>query len=285
MHRRLHTWLDIRFWGIIPALLWTLFFFLVPLLIMVMYSFWKLINYRVVPVWTLENYLHFFSKSFYRLSLWNSLVVTFWTVVISVLLAFPLAYTIAFKIPQRYQRFCLIATVVPFWTSYVIRSYSWLTVLAEKGVINSLLLRMGLLDHPFQVVYTRTATVIGFVHFFLMLLTLTIYASLVQIPPAYFRAAADLGAGRIKTFCYITLPLSLPGVMVGAFLTFVITFGDYITPQILGGNRELLLSQAIMLEIQHRVDYPMASTLGVIMMVVLGLGFWGFFKYLKAERW
>ena len=146
--------------------------------------------------------------------------------------------------------------ILPFWTSYVIRSYSWLLVLSENGVINQILLASGLLDAPIGFGNSRGATVLGFVHFFVMLLTLTIYANLVQIKESYRKAAADLGASPLQTFLHVTLPLSLPGVAVGAFLTFVLAIGDYITPQILGGGRELLLPQAIMLQIEPRRRFP-----------------------------
>jgi spermidine/putrescine transport system permease protein len=135
------------------------------------------------------------------------------------------------------------------------------------------------IDPGIQLASNRTGTVIGFVHFFTMLLTLTIYASLVQIPASYLRAAADLGASAWQAFWRVTLPLSLPGVVVGAFLTFVLAIGDYITPQILGGNRELLMPQAIMLQVGRQADFPMAAALSLILMLVVGLA------YVVCARW
>ncbi len=127
--------------------------------------------------------------------------------------------------------------MVPFWTSYVVRSYAWSLVLAKRGVLNGWLGDLGL---PLvDLANSRAATVIGFSHFFTMLLTLTIYASLVQLPPNLRRAAADLGAGPLQIFRFIVWPLALPGVMVGAFLTFALCIGDYMTPQILGGGNDL----------------------------------------------
>ena len=181
--------------------------------------------------------------------------------VISVLLAYPFAWILAEQVPERWQRLALMLAVLPFWTSYVVRSYSWLLVLAQNGVVNDALLAPGLVAEPLQLANTRTATVIGFVHFFVMLLTLTIYANLKQLSPSYRKAAADLGAGPVRTFIHVILPLTLPGVMVGAFLTFVLAIGDYITPQILGGNNELLMPQLIMMQIGRRGDFPLASAL------------------------
>lgn len=257
----------------LPAILWTTLFFLLPLFIMVAYSFWRKVGTSTIREWTLVNYQSFFASDALRLSLINSLEVTLLVTVISVLLAYPLAYILAYQVSPRWQGLALLMAVLPFWTSYVVRSYSWLLVLSETGVISRFLQFTRVLSEPVSFANSRTGTVIGFVHFFIMLLTLTIFSSLNQIPPNYRRAAYDLGASAWKTFFRITLPLSLPGVAVGAFLTFVLCIGDYITPQILGGNRELLLPQAIMLQISRRADFPMASAMSLVLMLVITLLF------------
>jgi spermidine/putrescine transport system permease protein len=174
--------------------------------------------------------------------------------------------------------------VLPFWTSYVVRSYAWLLVLAPEGVVNRALMAWGWIAEPLELAFTPSASVIGFVHFFVMLCTLTIYASLVRIDPKLRLAAADLGASRWQTFARITLPLSAPGVAAGAFLTFVITIGDYVTPQILGGNTELLLPQMILMQIQRRADIPMASALSVAMMACVTLAYFALARWLTARR-
>jgi spermidine/putrescine transport system permease protein len=187
-------------------------------------------------------------------------------------------------VPERWQRLALILAILPFWTSYVVRSYSWLLVLAEQGIVNDWLVALGVFSAPLQLANTRTATVTGFVHFFVMLLTLTIYASLRQLGPNYRRAAADLGAGPLQTFVHIILPLTLPGIMVGAFLTFVLTVGDYITPQILGGNNELLMPQLIMMQIGRRGDFPLASALSLLLMAVVSVAYIVSARWLRIER-
>jgi spermidine/putrescine transport system permease protein len=165
-----------------------------------------------------------------------------------------------------------------------VRSYSWLLVLSEGGIVSNFLLDFGITQDPVSFANNRGATVVGFVHFFVMLLTLTIYANLVQLSPSYRKAAADLGAGPVRTFIYVILPLTLPGIMVGAFLTFVLCIGDYITPQILGGNRELLLPQTMMLQISRRSDFPMASALAMVLMVVISLVYIACARWLKLDR-
>jgi spermidine/putrescine transport system permease protein len=263
-----------------PAILWTLIFFAVPFLAMGVVSLYP----KGAAGPSLANYIQFFENPSYWRALTNSVEVTAIVTVVSILLAYPFAWILAFLIPERWQRLALMVAVLPFWTSYVVRSYSWLLVLAEKGVVNSALVDLGLLAEPFQLANTRTATVIGFVHFFVMLLTLTIYANLKQLSPNYRRAAADLGAGPVQTFIYVILPLTLPGIMVGAFLTFVLAIGDYITPQILGGNNELLMPQLIMMQIGRRGDFPSASALSIILMALVTLAYLACARWLKLER-
>jgi spermidine/putrescine transport system permease protein len=271
-------------WGFIgPGLLWTVAFFVVPLLVMVAYSLFQRVGGRIVTDLSLSNYISFFSKPYHLKALVNSLEVTLITTIISVLLAYPLAYILAFRVPPRWQRIALMMAILPFWTSYVVRSYSWLLVLSGNGVISNVLQWLGIVQGPISLANSRAATVLGFVHFFTMLLTLTIFANLVQISPNYRKAAADLGASSWQAFWRITLPLSIPGVMVGAFLTIVLTLGDYITPQILGGFREVLLPQAIMLQIQRLADFPMASAMSLVLMVVISIIFLMFSRWLKIE--
>ncbi len=276
---------NIKGWGFIgPGLLWTIAFFAVPLLIMAAYSLFQRVGGRIVTDLSLSNYIAFFSKPYQLKALVNSLEVTLITTIISVILAYPLAYILAFRVPPRWQRIALMMAILPFWTSYVVRSYSWLLVLSGNGVISNVLQWLGLVQNPISLANSRAATVLGFVHFFTMLLTLTIFANLVQISPSYRKAAADLGASNWQAFWRITLPLSIPGVMVGAFLTIVLTLGDYITPQILGGFREVLLPQAIMLQIQRLADFPMASAMSLVLMVVISIIFLMFSRWLKIER-
>lgn len=274
-----------RGWAFVgPAVLWTLAFFIVPFVIMIAYSLWQRSGNALVKVWNLDNYAGFFAKSHFVDGLINSLEITALVTVISILLAYPLAWIIAERVPRRWQRLALLLAILPFWTSYVVRSYAWLLVLSRGGYLNQFLLGTGIIDSPLEIAATRAATVTGFVHFFVMLLTLTIYANLVQLSPNYRRAAADLGASPLQTFRHVILPLTLPGIMVGAFLTFVLCIGDYITPQILGGNNELVLPQIIMLQITRRADFPTAAALSIILMLVITLAYLACARWLKMER-
>jgi spermidine/putrescine transport system permease protein len=268
-------------WGLVsPALAWTLVFFVLPLAAMAVVS----LTSHETGEFGFANYTQFFTSPSYFQAMVNSLEVTALVTLLSVVLAYPFAWILAEMVPERWQRLALLLAVLPFWTSYVVRSYSWLLLLAEKGVINDTLMDLGAVSQPLHLANTRTATVIGFVHFFVMLLTLTIFANLKQLSPSYRRAAADLGAGPLRTFAFVILPLTLPGIMVGAFLTFVLAIGDYITPQILGGNNEVLMPQLIMMQIGRRGDFPLASALSLILMAVVTIAYVACARWLKIER-
>jgi spermidine/putrescine transport system permease protein len=272
-------------WGLLaPALLWTAAFFILPFLGMLALSFARMDGREVVPALDPGNYARILTDPTMLGALWNSLEITAVVTVISIVLAYPLAAIIAFRVPARWQRLALLLAVLPFWTSYVVRSYSWLLVLGQNGVVNKALIGLGVIAEPLEIASTRTATVIGFVHFFVMLLTLTIYANLIQLPPNYARAAQDLGASRWQTFRHVILPLTLPGVVTGAFLTFVLCIGDYITPQILGGNTELTLPQLIMLQLGRSGNFPLASALSVVLMAVVTLAYFVCNRWLRLDR-
>ncbi len=267
-----------------PALLWVLAFFVLPFAGIVALSFARMEGRVVEHGLFFDNYARFWADPAIFKGLIVSLEITLVVTVISILLAYPLAWIIAMRVPDRWQRLALLLAVLPFWTSYVVRSYSWLLVLGKNGVLNKALMGMGLIAEPLEIAATRTATIIGFVHFFVMLLTLTIYANLRQLPQNYARAAADLGAGPFATFRHIILPLTLPGVITGAFLTFVLCIGDYVTPKILGGGNELTLPEIIMLQLGRQGDFPMASALSVILMAVVTLAYFASARWLRLDR-
>ncbi len=274
-----------RGWGFVaPALLWTLAFFIVPFLVMGAMSFATLEGRSLVWGFHLDNYIELATRAYLWRAILVSLEITLTVTVVSVVLAYPLAAIIAFRVPPQWQRLALLLAILPFWTSYVVRSYAWLLVLAREGLINQTLMNIGLIAEPITLANTRFATVTGFVHFFVMLLTLTIYANLVQLSPNYRRAAMDLGANAFQTFRHVILPLTLPGIATGAFLTFVLCIGDYVTPQVLGGNNELTMPQVIMVQLGRRADFPLASALAIVMMAIVTLAYLASARWLRLDR-
>jgi spermidine/putrescine transport system permease protein len=263
----------------LPAVGWILLFFAAPLAIMAVYSLMPLDAEGKLGPLSLDGYRAFFAEGAYTAALLNSVVMTAVVVVCSTLLAYPFAYAIAYLVPRRWQRLALIMAILPFWTSYVVRSYAWLLALSPVGVVNQFLLALHLIDRPLHLAYNPQATELGFIHFFIMLNALTIYANLVQINPHYALAARDLGASAGRCFLAVTLPLSIPGVAVGAFLTIVLCIGDFVTPQILGGFRGLLLPQVVMMQIQRQLNLPMASVMSLVLTLVVAIA------YVLMQRW
>ncbi|GBQ23975.1 spermidine/putrescine ABC transporter permease [Acetobacter estunensis NRIC 0472] len=262
----------------LPALAWLATFFAAPLLAMIVISLRDSATGQI----GIGNFTRIFMEKSYESALLNSVALTATVTVASLLLAYPLAYSIVTVLSRRMQRVALTFAVLPFWTSYVVRSYAWLLVLAPTGFLNRLLLALGLIHTHLRLAYTPTATEIGFVHFFIMLDTLTIYASLVQINPRLALAARDLGASSLRTFLTVTLPLSVPGIAVGAFLTIVLCLGDYVTPQILGGMRAIVLPQTVMMQIQKHLDLPMASAMSLVLTLIMALAYLGLRRFLDA---
>ncbi len=274
-----------RGWGFVaPALLWTAAFFVIPFVVMGAMSLATLERRTLIWGFHLDNYVELFSKAYLLRAVVVSLEITLTVTIVSVILAYPLAWIIAYRVPKRWQRMVLLLSILPFWTSYVVRSYSWLLVLAREGVVNQWLMSLGVISEPITLASTRFATVTGVVHFFVMLLTLTIYANLVQLSPNYRRAAMDLGANAFQAFRHVILPLTLPGIVTGAFLTFVLCIGDYITPQILGGNNELTVPQIIMIQLGRRADFPLASALSVVLMGIVTLAYLASSRWLRLDR-
>ncbi|QPM92236.1 ABC transporter permease [Pseudooceanicola algae] len=275
----------LRGWGFAaPALLWTLAFFVVPFAVMAAMSLATLEGRTLIWGLHFDNYRALAEKAYLWRAVLVSVEITLTVTLLSVCLAYPLAWIIAFRVPQRFQRLALLLAILPFWTSYVVRSYAWLLVLAREGVVNKALLTLGLIAEPITLANTRFATVTGFVHFFTMLLTLTIFANLIQLSPNYRRAAMDLGASAFQTFRHVVLPLTLPGIVTGAFLTFVLCIGDYITPQILGGNTELTVPQVIMVQLGRRADFPLAAALAIVLMGIVTLAYLACARWLRLDR-
>jgi spermidine/putrescine transport system permease protein len=212
----------------------------------------------------------------------NSIEIAAAVTLFSVALAFPFAWIVAEMVPPRWQRLALALAVVPFWTSYVVRSYAWSLVLARQGVLNGGIEALGL--PALALANSRAAVLIGFTHFFTMLLVLTIYAALIRLPPNLKRAAADLGAGPSSTFRHVVWPLALPGVATGAFLAFALTIGDYVTPQILSGGRDLSLPQLVMLNLSRRGDIAAASALSLALMGAVTVAYLAAAGFMRGPR-
>ena len=230
----------------LPAVLLLGGFFLVPLGIIVVYSFWQVIDYNVVHHWTLDNYRYFFSVGAYVTTMWKTLLVSLVATAIALGLAFPFAYWLSRYVPRRLRVPLLILVVVPFWTSYLLRVYSWLTILGEKGVINRFLQWLGITHHPLGVfLYDRPAVILVLVYLYFPFAALTLYSSIERFDWDQLRAAMDLGATPLRAIRRILVPQIRPGIVTAVIFVFIPILGEYLTPQIVGGTGGVMIGNLV----------------------------------------
>jgi spermidine/putrescine transport system permease protein len=253
-----------------PTLLVMLFSMCVPFGLMVVMSFWTQSGYEFDTNFTLLNYEKITSTPVYSQLLMRSLWISAACTLATVLIAYPMAYYVAFHVHRRKMMWIILMTL-PFWTSYLLRIFSWKVILGFNGVINSGLMGMGIIDKPLEfLLYNPTAVVITLTHAWVAFAILPIYISLEKIDKSLLEAATDLGDGPIARFFRVTLPLSLPGVIAATILIFVPTVGDYVTPAMVGGPNGLMIANLITAHFGIINNWPGGSALAIIMMLVVG---------------
>ena len=252
-----------------PTLLIVLLGLLFPLLILLTLSFWKQDYVNLIQTFTLTNYADFFRKKIYYLILYRSIRISAFVMFVTVILAYPLAYFIAFHV-QKNKIMWIILVTIPFWTSYLLRVFSWKVILGYNGVINSSLISLGILTEPLQfLLYNPIAVVITLAHAWAAVAILPIYVSLEKIDRSLIEAARDLGENAVMTFLRVTLPLSLPGVIAASLLVFIPTVGDYVTPALVGGPRGLMIGNIIQSMFGKALNWPLGAALSIITMLTV----------------
>lgn len=192
--------------------------------------------------------------------------VSILTTVLCILIGYPLAYFLA-MLPTRVAGVFMLAVLLPFWTSLLVRTYAWLVLLQKKGLLNDLAMQLGLWDTPLKLVHNMTGTLIGMAHIMLPFLVLPLYGAMRKIERDKMHAAANLGASPVQAFWKIFFPLSLPGLVAGSLIVFVLCLGFYVTPAVLGGGRVLMVSTQITAILENQFDWGAASALGVVLLV------------------
>jgi spermidine/putrescine transport system permease protein len=264
---------------ILPAWIALGIFFLAPLVLMLAVSFAERGTYGgIEPVGNLWAYLRSgaflgnYIRSFGALYLWigwRSLWMAALTTALAVVVSFPIAYYLAILAPARWKGLLLGLVVVPFWTSFLIRTYAWMFILRTEGLLNHVLMGTGLLHHPVELLYTQTAVLIGLVYGELPFMILPLYASLEKLDRSLLEAAADLGAGGAGSFCRVTLPLTLPGLAAGVVLVFVPSLGQFVVSDLLGGARSMLLGNLIQNQFAVARNKPFGSALAFELMAAV----------------
>ena len=242
-----------------------------PVIILTTLSFWKQDYVDIIRTFTFENYFAFFEKKIYYLILYRSIRISAFVTLVTIVLAYPLAYFIAFHV-QKNKIMWIILVTIPFWTSYLLRVFAWKVILGYNGVINSGFMSLGLISEPLEfLLYNPTAVVITLAHAWAAVAILPIYVSLEKIDRSLIEAARDLGESAFMTFLRVTLPLSLPGVIAASLLVFIPTVGDYVTPALVGGTRGIMIGNIIQSMFGKALNWPLGAALSIISMLTVTL--------------
>ena len=247
-----------------PAILWLLLFIVAPLVIVLVVSLATRGTYgRTIYDFTPANFLRAFDP-LYLGAYWRTLWIASTTTLLCAVVSYPVAYYLAMRAPERWKRTLLVLTVIPFWTSFLIRTYAWILLLRSEGVINSALMSTGLIGAPLKLLYSDFAVLVGQVYGELPFMILPIYVALDRLDVRLLEAAQDLGANRFWTFVKVTLPLSRPGLIAGIVLVFIPSLGAFITPDLLGGAKSLMIGNLIQNQFAQ-LNQPFGSALSLIL--------------------
>ena len=251
---------------IYPYVVWIFIMIVVPMLLIVLYAFTTAGNEVTTFRFTLENFTRFFQDAVFLDVLGRSLVIAVLTTVICVRIGFPIGYAISIR-PERSNMFWVLIITMPTWINMMVRTYAWVGILQDNGLINSILGLFGI--GPVKMMYTTFAVVLGMVYNFIPFMILQIHTSLTKMDKSYLEAAADLGADRVQSFLRVTLPLSLPGVLSGITLVFLPAVSSFFIPKLLGGGQYVLIGNVIETQFLTSGDWNFGSAISLIMAVII----------------
>ncbi len=215
-----------------------------------------------------ENFVFLTQDSLYWKAYLSSLQIAFFSTVLTLLVGFPIALGMA-NAPERWRPMLMLMIILPFWTSFLIRIYSWMGILNQEGLLNQLFLWVGVIDDPLKMLNTNFAVYIGIVYTYLPFMVLPIYATLEKLNPALLEAAEDLGCNHTQSFWLVTVPLSKPGVIAGCFLVFIPALGEFVIPSLLGGSQTLMIGKVLWEEFFSNRDWPVASAVAIVLLLIL----------------
>lgn len=251
---------------VIPYIVWIILMIVMPMALIALYSFTEQGNSIISFSFTLEHYIKFFTDQDFLLILWRSIVIALKTTVICLLLGYPIAYFIA-NSKERVQNLLVLGITLPTWINMLVRTYAWIGLLSEDGLISKILGIFGLGDK--QLLYTEGAVLLGMVYNFLPFMILQINTSLCKMDHSLLEASADLGANRMQTFLHVTLPLSLPGVINGVTLVFLPAVSSFFIPKLLGGGQYFLIGNLIENQFITVGEWNFGSAISMIMAVIM----------------
>ncbi len=268
--------MSLRQWFLLPARATQVLFFAIPLGIVVLLSLLTRGDYgSAEQPWTAESYTRLFDP-LYLAILWRSVWMATAATTISIALGFPLALYISRA--HRYRALLLQLVILPFWTSFLVRTYAWLFILRDTGVVNTVLQKIGIIHQPLPLLYNDGAVLLGLVYGYLPFMVLPIYASLERIDPALPEAAADLGASPLSIVFKVIAPLAQPGILAGSILVFIPCLGAYLTPDLMGGGRTVMVGNLVQNQFTTARDWPFGSAVSLALMALTSLLLYFFLK-------
>jgi spermidine/putrescine transport system permease protein len=256
-----------------PLLLWMAAFVVAPTLIMLVYSFSQRDELgQVVFDFSLSSYARVFDPTYLKILL-RSVLYAAITTAICLAVGYPVAYFVG-RAPARTRSKLLLAIMIPFWTSFLIRTYAWMTILKSEGLLNAALLSLRVISQPLDILYSAPAVIIGLVYSYLPFMILPIYGSVEKLDGAIVEAAFDLGAGPVRAFLDVIMPLTRPGIMAGVMLVFIPAIGMFAITDLLGGARVPMIGNVIQNQFGQARDWPFGAALGMLMLVLFAASFW-----------
>jgi putative spermidine/putrescine transport system permease protein len=232
---------------------------------------------------SLANYARIFQEAIYWDTFALTFKISFLVTLLSIVMGFPIAYA-ASRLHGFWANLVLICVILPFWTSVLVRSYAWLVLLQRRGLVNQTLMDLGIIDQPLTLMHNTTGTVIGTLHVMLPFMVLPLYSVMKKIPQDLMQASESLGAKPFYTFRRVFLPMAAPGIMAGSILVFVICLGFFITPELLGGGRTILVSMLVQRNVELYHAWGAASAVGLVLLFVVFLIFWVINRFIPIER-
>lgn len=284
--QRLGRWAQSRWRTIIVVIpfAWLLLFFLAPFFIVAKISvaelaiasppFTQMIEWADGGIVTIrivfDNFIYILEDSLYVDTYVNSLKISVTCTILCLLIGYPMAYGIVRSGPVA-KPLLLFAIILPFWTSFLLRVYAWMGLLADQGTINNLLIAMGVIDEPIRMLYTEFAVYLGIVYTYMPFMILPLYANMEKLDGSLNEAAADLGSRPTNTFFKVTLPLTIPGIVAGSLLVFIPATGEYVIPDLLGGGNVQMIGRVLFNEFSRNTDWPVASAVAIVLLFLLVL--------------
>ncbi|MCU5033959.1 spermidine/putrescine ABC transporter permease PotB [Bacillus cereus] len=268
----------------LPTVAWLLIFFLIPLVFVLGFAFMQHGAYGTVEMqFTLENISRVFDP-LYLGTLWETVKIAVITTVICLLIGYPFAYTITI-VDRKYRSILLLLATIPFWINFLVRSYAWIVILRSQGLVNTLLLKLGIISEPLNLLYNTPSVILGMVYSLLPFMILPVYAAIEQLDKRKLEAAYDLGATPIKAFWNITVPMTMSGIATGSILVFVSSIGMFVVSDVMGGSKVALIGNVIQNQFLGARDWPFGSALSIIVVLFSVLLIYLYYRATKVYKY